>query len=89
VFCFGLVHGLGFAGALGIDEPRSWTLLWSLVVFNLGIEAVQLGAIVLLYPMIAGLRRGQPAAGAWTTAGISAFVTVIGLFWFVRRAAGI
>jgi hypothetical protein len=34
VFFFGLVHGLGFAGALGIDEAWSWTLLWSLLVFN-------------------------------------------------------
>ncbi|MEI9851995.1 MAG: HupE/UreJ family protein [Sphingomonas sp.] len=24
VFCFGLVHGLGFAGALGIDQAWSW-----------------------------------------------------------------
>ena len=42
VFCFGLVHGLGFASALGIDEAFSWTLLSSLFVFNLGIETVQL-----------------------------------------------
>ncbi len=34
VFLFGLVHGLGFASALGIDEPWSWTLLWSLLVFT-------------------------------------------------------
>ena len=45
VFCFGLVHGLGFAGALGIDEAWSWTLLWSLLVFNVGIETVQLAII--------------------------------------------
>ena len=44
VFAFGLVHGLGFAGALGIDEPWSWALLWSLLAFNVGIEAVQLGS---------------------------------------------
>ena len=43
VFCFGLVHGLGFASALGIDRAFSWTLLSSLFVFNLGIESVQLG----------------------------------------------
>ena len=43
VFCFGLVHGLGFASALGIDRAWSWTLLSSLLVFNVGIEFVQLG----------------------------------------------
>ena len=54
VFCFGLVHGLGFAGALGIDEAWSWTLLWSLLVFNVGIETVQLAIIA----------AGLPAADA-------------------------
>ena len=45
VFGFGLMHGLGFAGALGIDEPFSWPLLGSLLVFNVGIEAVQIAII--------------------------------------------
>jgi hypothetical protein len=87
VFCFGLIHGLGFAGALGIQQAWSWTLLWSLLVFNLGIEAVQLGLIVLLFPVLALLRRKAPTASLFVTGTIAAVVTVFGLVWFVQRLA--
>lgn len=87
VFCFGLVHGLGFAGALGIQQAWSWSLLWSLVVFNLGIEAVQLSLIVLLFPVFALLRRKAPTVDLFVTGAIAATVTVFGLVWFVERLA--
>jgi hydrogenase/urease accessory protein HupE len=85
VFCFGLVHGLGFAGALGIDEPWSWRLLWSLLVFNIGIEVVQLAIIAATFPMLALLRHRAPVAALWSTGVIAAGVTVMGLVWFIQR----
>ncbi|GAB1823795.1 HupE/UreJ family protein [Herbidospora sp. RD11066] len=85
VFLFGLVHGLGFAGALGIQEAWSWTLLWSLLVFNVGIEAVQLGLIALIFPLLSLLRRRSPVAGRWATGLVAAGVAVMGLIWFVER----
>ncbi|MFJ1579067.1 MULTISPECIES: HupE/UreJ family protein [unclassified Streptomyces] len=89
VFCFGLVHGLGFAGALGIDEAFSWTLLWSLLVFNIGIEAVQLAIIALVFPLLTVLRRRAPTAGLWATGAISAGVCAMGLVWFTQRLFGV
>lgn len=89
VFCFGLVHGLGFAGALGIEAAWSWTLLWSLLVFNLGIEAVQLAIVGLLFPVLAVLRRRSPRAGHWATGLVAAGVAVMGLTWFAQRLAGL
>ncbi|MEU8253511.1 HupE/UreJ family protein [Micromonospora inaquosa] len=88
VFCFGLVHGLGFAGALGIDEAWSWTLLWSLLVFNIGIEVVQLTIIALVFPLLFVLRRRAPKAGLWATGAVSAGVSIMGLIWFVQRISG-
>ncbi|WP_432939732.1 HupE/UreJ family protein [Kribbella sp. CA-253562] len=88
VFCFGLVHGLGFASALGIDAAWSWQLLWSLLVFNVGLEAVQLSLIVLVFPVLALLRRRTPVAGLWVTGALSAGVAVTGLVWFVQRVTG-
>jgi hypothetical protein len=85
VFAFGLVHGLGFAGALGIDAAWSWTLLWSLLVFNIGIEAVQLGLIVVSFPLLVLVRRRSPTAALWLTGTVAALVTVMGLVWFVQR----
>lgn len=89
VFAFGLVHGLGFASALGIDEPWSWTLLWSLLVFNLGIEAVQIGLIVIVFPLLVILRKRAPRVGRWLTAALAAAVTIAGLVWFVQRILGL
>ncbi|MFJ3405134.1 HupE/UreJ family protein [Promicromonospora sp. NPDC090134] len=89
VFAFGLVHGLGFAGALGIDEPFSWTLLWSLLVFNVGIEVVQLGIIAVVFPLLILLRRRAPRTALWTGVVVAAGVTVVGLFWFGQRLFGL
>jgi hypothetical protein len=85
VFCFGLVHGLGFAGALGIDEAFSWTLLSSLLVFNIGIESVQLAIIAIVFPVLALLRRRSPLAGLSATGVIAAGVCAMGLVWFAER----
>jgi hypothetical protein len=85
VFFFGLIHGMGFAGALGIDNPWSWTLLWSLLVFSIGIETVQIGLIVLVFPVLALLRHRSPRAGLWASGLVAAAVTATGLVWFVQR----
>lgn len=88
VFAFGLIHGMGFASALGIDEPWSWSLLWSLLVFNVGIEAVQVAIILVVFPLLALLRRRSPRAALWVAAVVSAGVAVFGLVWFVQRIFG-
>lgn len=88
VFVFGLIHGMGFASALGIDEPWSWSLLWSLLVFNVGIEAVQIGIILVVFPLLMLLHRRAPRVAAWVTGTVTAAVAVIGLFWFVQRVLG-
>ncbi len=85
VFFFGLIHGMGFAGALGIDNPWSWSLLWSLLVFSIGIETVQIGLIVVVFPVLALVRHRSPRAGRGVTGLVAAAVTVFGLVWFVQR----
>ena len=85
VFGFGLLHGLGFASALGIDEPFSWPLLGSLLVFNLGIEAVQLTIILVVFPVLALLRGRTPRAGLLVGVVTAAGVALMGLIWFVQR----
>jgi hypothetical protein len=81
------VHGLGFASALGIDAAWSWRLLWSLLVFNIGLETVQLTIIALVFPILALLRRRTPVTALWVTGALSAGVAVTGLVWFVQRIA--
>ncbi|MFJ4076839.1 HupE/UreJ family protein [Curtobacterium sp. NPDC089991] len=87
VFAFGLIHGLGFAGALGIHEAFSWQLLVSLLVFNVGIEAVQLAIIVIVFPPLSLLRRKAHRVSLWVTGLVTAGVFVMGMIWFVERLA--
>jgi hydrogenase/urease accessory protein HupE len=85
VFAFGLVHGVGFAGALGIDAAWSWTLLWSLLSFNVGIEAVQLGIIAVVFPLLVLLRVRAPRAARWVLGATSAGIVAVALYWVVER----
>lgn len=88
VFVFGLVHGVGFAGALGIDAAWSWTLLLSLLSFNVGIEAVQLGIIAVVFPLLVLLRVRAPRASRWVLGAGCAAIAAVALWWVVERLAG-
>ncbi|MFI7230311.1 HupE/UreJ family protein [Nonomuraea angiospora] len=83
VFAFGLIHGLGFAGALDIKESGSWGLLLSLLSFNLGIEVTQLVLIAVLFPLLALLRR--TSAARWAVAAITVPIVAVSLYWFFDR----
>jgi hypothetical protein len=45
---FGLVHGLGFANALKYMLAKDQSLGWSLLSFNIGLEAGQIAVVILL-----------------------------------------
>ncbi|RZB19134.1 HupE/UreJ family protein [Streptomyces sp. F001] len=83
VFLFGLVHGLGFAGALGIEDSWSWELLLSLLSFNVGIEAVQLGIIAVVFPLLLLLRRTP--THRWVLPALTAPIVIVSLYWFWDR----
>ncbi|MFD7259014.1 HupE/UreJ family protein [Streptomyces sp. NPDC059874] len=83
VFGFGLLHGLGFAGALSFTDDFGGRLLVSLLSFNLGIELGQLAIVLLVFPLLLLARRYSWATVAHT--GAAAAAGVIGLVWFVAR----
>ena len=70
-FVFGLLHGLGFAGALGEIGLRAADVPVALLFFNLGVEAGQLlfvAALVVVARIVrqttrAAARRFEPALG--------------------------
>ena len=85
-FAFGLIHGFGFAGALGeIGLPASSTVS-ALLLFNLGVEAGQLAVLSLLLPMVMIARRRETLAAHGRQVA-SASVAALGLFWFFTRVA--
>jgi hydrogenase/urease accessory protein HupE len=82
-FVFGLVHGLGFAGALReltVDRER---LVPILLGFNAGVEIGQLLVVLALVPLLGLLRRVAPERVFRAT---SIAVGVVGTAVFVRRA---
>ncbi len=80
-FIFGLLHGLGFAGALadiGLPEDDLWL---SLLLFNLGIEAGQIAVICLLAAIAWLLRQVDwqkhfDKTAAWGMGYVAAFWTI-------------
>lgn len=87
-FCFGLLHGLGFAGALtDIGLPND-AIFSSLLLFNIGIELGQL-VIIGLFLCIAWLwqkltqRFNLPEAYLYTTAAYG--MGIVATFWTIDR----
>ncbi|MDH3432667.1 MAG: HupE/UreJ family protein [Gammaproteobacteria bacterium] len=84
---FGLVHGLGFAGAfLAIDMPAN-RLALSLAAFNIGVEIGQLLLVSLLALVWRAVRvTGRLRSIASET--LAAGACGMGTFWFVSRLFG-
>jgi hypothetical protein len=61
-FAFGLLHGLGFAGALGAIGLRASDIPLALFFFNVGVEAGQLAFVVVLVAAAALLQRLRQGA---------------------------
>jgi hypothetical protein len=84
-FCFGLIHGFGFAGVLtDLGLPRN-VLALALVGFNLGVEAGQIAIVSVFLPLAYLLRRTWRYPNIVLAGGSSAIVVVAAL-WFVERA---
>jgi hypothetical protein len=88
-FCFGLVHGFGFAGLLaefGLPVERRVPALFG---FNLGVEVGQLAVVLLLWPALQALARRRDGRLHALVAELgSAAVCGVGVFWFVTRLFG-
>ncbi len=88
---FGLLHGLGFAGALAESGIQSSERFLGLISFNLGVE---LGQIVFVLAMLgfARLARQLPARGgvrlyAWQRS-IAWALGILGMCWWMERVLG-
>jgi hydrogenase/urease accessory protein HupE len=88
-FAFGLVHGLGFAGALkevGLGA-NGMSIAGPLIAFNLGVEIGQLAVAVPLLLVLWKL-RALPAFARYGAKTVSSIVAVVGLVWLAQRLVG-
>ena len=84
-FAFGLIHGFGFANALGDIGLNQADIPLALLFFNLGVEAGQVAFIcvlivvnLLIMKFLADLLRSAHRGLAYGLGGIAAY-------WFVER----
>ena len=86
-FAFGLVHGFGFAGILVEMTLPSDRLVPALLGFNLGVEAGQLGVVLLLWPLLwLGRRLGSEPLRRLSTELSTAALCGLGAYWLLQRA---
>jgi hypothetical protein len=84
-FCFGLVHGFGFASVLRETGLPAGALGWSLASFNLGVEMGQAAIVLSLAPVLAWVRSASTRA-SWRVAFAGSWVIVCaGGYWFAER----
>lgn len=84
-FVFGLIHGLGFAGALNAIHIDPSQLIPALFSFNAGVEIGQLVLLAIALPALWWMNK-QPWKGK-AIVGVSALVSVTGILWLIERAA--
>jgi HupE / UreJ protein len=82
-FVFGLVHGLGFAGALTELSLDRGALIKALVGFNVGVELGQVGFIAVFLPLL--IWASRPTAMHRLPQIASVLVAIMGSVWFVQR----
>jgi hypothetical protein len=93
-FAFGLLHGLGFAGALSeIGLPPSEIPL-ALLFFNVGVELGQLVFVFAVLAVLVLLRRGagitrESVAFMRTERVVVYIIGIAASYWLIERSLGI
>jgi hypothetical protein len=84
-FTFGLVHGLGFAGALSeIGVPPNEVPL-ALLMFNVGVETGQVMFVVVVSMLLAGLHRLHGHSALTLARATPYAIGGIAMFWTIQR----
>ena len=84
-FCFGLVHGFGFAGVLReVGLPRE-AMGWALLAFNVGVEVGQALIVTAVLPVLGCIGGLWPRVAPRAIAACSWAIIVAGTFWFLER----
>ena len=88
-FACGLIHGLGFAGALAeVGLPRDAAVA-ALVAFNVGVELGQVAAAAAVAAAVTAATRALPGRGAALGAGAGYALGAVATAWTIERALGL
>jgi hypothetical protein len=88
VFACGLVHGLGFAGALAEMQVVGAGRAASVFGFNIGIELGQLAVVLPILALGSAVRRAlKPEQQHSALRALATGTALLGCLWFVSRVA--
>jgi hypothetical protein len=85
VFCFGLIHGLGFAGSLSELGLPSRSYLSSLLMFNVGVEMGQLAVILAAWFLIGKWFNNRLWYHKRIVVTLSLSIAAVALYWIIER----
>jgi hypothetical protein len=85
VFCFGLLHGLGFASVLGEFGLPEGAFVPALIGFNIGVEFGQLAVIAIAFAVVGFWFNQKPWYRAAIATPVSVAIALMGAWWFVER----
>ena len=86
-FSFGLLHGLGFAGALAQVGLPERAVPVALLFFNVGVELGQLAFVTAIIALIMAMKRFSRAWPAWIEAVPAYAIGAVAMFWVFERIA--
>lgn len=84
VFGFGLIHGLGFAGALQETGLPAGEFVRALIGFNVGVELGQLAVIAAAFALVGWIRAAE-SYRRFVVVPASAAIALVALFWTAER----
>ncbi len=85
IFVFGLIHGMGFAGALsevGLPQKQFFT---ALICFNVGVEVGQLMILMAAWWLVGKWFSGKSWYRKRIVVPASIAIAVIALYWVIER----
>ncbi|KAA9338632.1 HupE/UreJ family protein [Hymenobacter busanensis] len=85
VFGFGLLHGLGFAGALADIGLPKHAFMESLISFNVGVELGQVTIILLAWLLVGKWFGNKPWYKQRIVVPVSLLIGAVALWWTVER----
>ena len=84
-FTFGLVHGLGFAGALAEIGVPSNEVPLALLMFNVGVETGQVMFVTVVALLLAGLHRIHTHSALTLARATPYAIGGVAAFWTIER----
>jgi HupE / UreJ protein len=88
-FVFGLLHGVGFAGALTQLGLPPGEIPLALLFFNVGVEIGQLMFVAVVLALGWALRQLQVRWPRWAEPLPAYAIGTIAAFWFIERTSGL